>query len=154
MEISHIHTFPQKSGRQAVGLDSHPVRVVSSKRISWERERDDRPVFCRALSLLKNITHSKWSSKPSCCRLNYSKSTLWLWHILIISSPSHPTLSAHWLGRKKPPNIQCRSSCTDSWFNHCTPLAPRDLFLFPLFAFCCKFVAPSNSGLYGWGMQT
>lgn len=53
---SSLH--PQKNGRQAAGLDSHHVRVVSSNRISWERERDDKP-FCQ--SLLKYITHSKWS---------------------------------------------------------------------------------------------
>lgn len=29
--------------------------------------------------------------EPNCCRLNYSKSTLWLWHILIICSPPQPS---------------------------------------------------------------
>lgn len=53
--------FPRKvAGRQAE-LASRPVRVVSSNRISRGRERDDKPVCCRALSLLKYITHSKWS---------------------------------------------------------------------------------------------
>lgn len=58
--------LPQKSGRQAgrqaAGLESRPIRVVSSNRISpGERERDDKPVCCHALSLLKYITHSVWS---------------------------------------------------------------------------------------------
>lgn len=51
----------QKSSRQAARLDSRPIRLVSSNRISWERERDDKPICCRTLSLLKYITHSKWS---------------------------------------------------------------------------------------------
>lgn len=51
----------KQAGKQAARLDSRPIRLVSSNRISWERERDDKPVCCRALSSLKHITHSKWS---------------------------------------------------------------------------------------------
>lgn len=46
---------------RAARLDRCPVGVVSSNRISRERERDDTPVYRHTLSLLKYITHSKWS---------------------------------------------------------------------------------------------
>lgn len=53
--------FPYKSGEQlgwtAARLEWSAVTGLAG----IERERDDTPVYCRALSLLKYITHSKWS---------------------------------------------------------------------------------------------
>lgn len=53
--------FPYKSGEQlgwtAARLEWSAVTGLAG----IERERDDTPVYRRALSLLKYITHSKWS---------------------------------------------------------------------------------------------